>query len=341
MDGTSSLDHSGASVWFHARGGPTDIRPGREGQRSRTARQEAFERLGGRYDVRVLEPSPPAVTDPPYLADDPVEGGEVVPLERPGTTSWSRLCAQMGDAALDAWCADRWLGPWRRLEPLPPRFTRTRQALHAVAEHVLAPARHAANGKIGLRYTWRGFGTPFFPGRDGADRQVRLEGADLVDGSEHTPLTTLGEACAAAGVAPGTRTGVYEPATHPAFDRPLDVEAAPALAEWFGFCASVLEQLREEAADAGRVQLWPEHFDLATDLGDEAAGRRANYGGSPGDDQHPEPYLYVGPWAPAEGGFWNEPFGASLSYRDLLTADDQRETALGFLRHGRQLLEAR
>ena len=42
------------------------------------------------------------------------------------------------------------------------------------------------------------------------------------------------------------------------------------------------------------VQLWPEHFDLATTI-DEV-----NYGGSPGDDGHPLPYLYVGPWTPPE-----------------------------------------
>ena len=36
------------------------------------ARQEAFDRVGGRFDARVLEPSPPAVTEPPWFADDPV-----------------------------------------------------------------------------------------------------------------------------------------------------------------------------------------------------------------------------------------------------------------------------
>ena len=36
------------------------------------ARKEAFDRVGGRFDARVLEPSPPAVTVPPWFADDPV-----------------------------------------------------------------------------------------------------------------------------------------------------------------------------------------------------------------------------------------------------------------------------
>jgi hypothetical protein len=33
-------------------------------------RREAYERLGGRFEVRVLEPSPPAVSEAPWCADD-------------------------------------------------------------------------------------------------------------------------------------------------------------------------------------------------------------------------------------------------------------------------------
>jgi hypothetical protein len=84
------------------------------------------------------------------------------------------------------------------------------------------------------------------------------------------------------------------------------------------------------------VQLWPEHFDIAMSLGPE--GARANYGGSPGDADHAEPYLYVGPWSMdgRSGPFWNEPFGASLLNTQLLEGAD----ALGFLRRGRELLHA-
>ena len=104
----------------------------------------------------------------------------------------------------------------------------------------------------------------------------------------------------------GQGTGVYTPTTPCEPDAPLavDFNAARAVGEWFGFVTAVLEQLREEAgADdtPSRVQLWPEHFDIAVDLGPD--GRRANYGGSPGDAGHPEPYLYVGPVGqPAAGG---------------------------------------
>jgi hypothetical protein len=297
----------------------------------RDARQEARDRLRGRFDVRVLEPSPPAVEQPPYCADDPVAGGEVVPVERPGCTSWARLC-RAAEPSLTEWCQERWLVR-RPLAPLPDTFPATRAALHAVAEHLLAPGRHAANGKIGLRFTYRGFGTPFFA----HDRQLRVEDGDLVDGDRSQPVTTLGEASAFLGVRAGAPEGLYRPTTPCDLEAPLavDATAARALGDWFGFCASVLEQLRAEATEAdaaARVQLWPEHFDLAVDMG--PAGARANFGGSPGDAGHPEPYLYVGPFERRTGDFWNEPFGASLSYRDLLGGAD----ALSFLRHGKELL---
>src|SRR5256885_1014850 len=72
----------------------------------------------------------------------------------------------------------------------------------------------------------------------------------------------------------------------------VDEDAARCLADWYGFAASVLEQLRAEAPaelEPSRVQLWPEHFDMSVELGPEAAGQRAGFGCSPGDAQHPEP----------------------------------------------------
>lgn len=100
----------------------------------------------------------------------------------------------------------------------------------------------------------------------------------------------------------------------------------------------MLEQLRAEAPpelDPSRVQLWPEHFDLAVEIGAEAAGQRAAYGASPGDELHPEPYLYVAPWtAPPPGELWSTTAfkGAELPFAALLAASDQRTAALDFLR---------
>ncbi|MDQ1427980.1 MAG: hypothetical protein QOK39_1456 [Acidimicrobiaceae bacterium] len=307
---------------------------------ARNPRAEANERLGGQHDARVLEPSPPAVTEAPFFADDPVAGGDIVPVDREGATSWDAFCAGQADPDLDSFCAARWLGRWPRLVALPATFVATREALHAVAEHVLAPARHAANGKIGLRYTYDGFGTPFYR----HDEQLRVEGTDLVaesaNGTRRTPLTSLATAFAFSGVASGTTTGVFTPTTTRAADElfNLDPEAAHGLAEWVGFCFSVLEQLRTEMPEADRLQLWPEHFDAGLSGGNEASGAKANYGGSPGDEGHSLPYLYVGPWTPRSGGFWNEPFGASVGYGEIVAAADQRGAALDFFRRGRDLL---
>jgi hypothetical protein len=129
-------------------------------------------------------------------------------------------------------------------------------------------------------------------------------------------------------------------------DAPLEVDLAAAvfLGDWYGFAASVLEELRAEAsaaAEASRVQLWPEHFDLALELGAESRGARAAYGLSPGDEPHAEPYLYVAPWvAPPEGELWQASgfSGAELSYAELLTADAPREAALEFFRARRAAL---
>ena len=33
------------------------------------------------------------------------------------------------------------------------------------------------------------------------------------------------------------------------------------------------------------------------------------------------PYAYVGPWAPREGEFWNQPFGAAKSLTELPDAE--------------------
>jgi hypothetical protein len=321
-------------------------------------RQEAAARLGGAYEVRVLEPSPPPVTEPPWLADDPTARGTSptgAPIVSPVTTgdvSWDELSRD--DPALASWCADRWLGAWRTLSPPPARdaFLTARAAWHTLAEHVVARARYDANGKIGLRYTRRGVGTPWFRRHD-KDVQVRIDGKSIVvhqDGETRAaPVTTVAAAAELVGVEPGAPDDVYAPTTALAPHAPLalDSPGVEFLGAWFGFAASVLEQLRAEARpvdQSSRVQLWPEHFDLSVDLGDEKAGARGTFGVSPGDDADPDPYLYVTHWADvADNPYWNEDHypGASLTAVSLADVADQREAALTFLRRGRDLLNAR
>jgi hypothetical protein len=126
----------------------------------------------------------------------------------------------------------------------------------------------------------------------------------------------------------------------------VDGDAAARLADWFGLGASVLEELRCGAPDAGatRLQLWPEHFDLSVDLGDEAAGRRGTFGASPGDAAHPLPYLYVTHWADVpDDPYWNDAAfaGASLGYEQLLSSAEPRRDALAWLATGRARLAGR
>ena len=80
-------------------------------------------------------------------------------------------------------------------------------------------------------------------------------------------------------------------------------ESAARLAEAWAIGEGALA--RSRATSSSRCALWPEHFDIATVEG--AGDARANYGVSPGDDDHDEPYAYVGPWKAPAGGdpFWN------------------------------------
>ena len=299
-------------------------------------RAEARERLAGRYEVRVLEPSPPAVTEGPWFADDPVARGSVaagVKLVSPvgtGDLRWVEVAA--GNEQLEYWCAERWLGPNHRLGPVPSGLIATRLSLHRLAEQVIAPARRHANGKVGLRYTRGGFGTPFF----GADVQVRVQGTELIvcqDGvSRRAQLTSL--TAAAEHLGPELLPGHQELDASPL---ELDAGGAAFLGHWYGLAASALEELRAGSGEhePSRVQLWPEHFDMALELGRKATGARAAYGLSPGDEAHAEPYVYVAPLsAPTPGPLWQASGfdGAELAYSDLLAAADQRDAVLAFFR---------
>ena len=145
---------------------------------ARNARAEADLHAPPGYEARVLEPSPPAVHDGKWFADDPTDGADatsaVVSPVSSADMTWDEHARE--SPAVGEFAAVRWLGNHRRLESLPPDFAAQRADLHRVAFHVISEAREQANGKIALRYTHRGFGTPFF----GDDRQVRVEGTDLV-----------------------------------------------------------------------------------------------------------------------------------------------------------------
>jgi hypothetical protein len=311
---------------------------------ARHPRVEAEERLGGGYGGRVLEPSPPAIEEDPWFADDPVNEVVRSPVVSPvpnGDLLWAELAA--ADVNLARWATDRSLVP-APLPSLPDGLAAARDSLHQLAFYVIAPVRQAANGKIGLRFTKGGFGTPFF----GADRQLRVEGPYLVDqrGMDESvgPLTTIGAARSQVGTE-GDLSLDGPPRWDDGRELRVEPEHVAFFASWFGTVTRVLEMLRLETSDPdpSRVQIWPEHFDAAVEIGPEDEGRRASFGGSPGDQAHPEPYVYVSPWTPpAPDPFWNDRAfgGASLGYAHLGGLTNPDKALLDFFRLGVSLLGA-
>jgi hypothetical protein len=220
----------------------------------------------------------------------------------------------------------------------------TRDDLHRVAEHVVAKVRYVDDREIRLTSYPGGFATP--PLSDGG--RVRVDADELVidgpDGSRRTALTTIGAAAAFVGIEAGFPAEL-EAATSFDADEALQIDrgAAGILAAWYGFTADVLAAFAAEIVEAhpSPLILWPEHFDQAFFTEDADETRRANYGASPGDEGHPAPYLYVGPWgSTSPNAYWNaEHFnGAVLSLSALVAADDPALAALQFLRAGRLLL---
>ena len=305
--------------------------------KARNALLEARQVVGPGYDPHVLEPSPPAVVDGVWFADDPAASGHFDWRE------WVETHQEHG-----VWAADRWLAAYRRLEPLPPTLAATRLALHRLAVYVVSSARRRSNGKMGLRWTMGGFGTPFF----GADEQVRVVGTDLVRQRGPQvwvePITSLTTAGTLVLDGPPDTSWAGDLDVPPLGDTEenlaVDSDAGGALADWYGFAWSVLEELRAEtlSTEPSRVQLWPEHFDAAFDC--LPPERRATCGASPGDSGSAEPYLYVvsNGVERTPSSLWNATAfsGAVLTYQELLDSADQRSAALEFFRLRRDLLAA-
>lgn len=220
-------------------------------------------------------------------------------------------------------------GPW------PDSFASTRAALHALAEHVIAAARYRVEGRISLVPATGGFGTPLFGDRE----RVRVEGVELVHERPGTTtrvvITTLGAAAQFVGIPLGAPTEVYKPATACLPDAPLAVDAASAraLADWYAFGAGLLDDVRStyRARGPSPAVIWPEHFDLACEVGAEEA-ERATYGASPGDSEIPQPYLYVAPWDAERrtGRLGAHPFGAACTTDELEAATEPRRAGLDF-----------
>lgn len=176
---------------------------------------------------------------------------------------------------------------------------RTRAALHAVSELVLAGPQHRASGTIQLRVSPGGF-------RTWAEPALAVVGTDLVAHGAAFPISgrTARELAALVDVVAGVPFGVYADGSGVGLDDQLIVDAAAAaqIAEAYSRGDAALRLL---APDVEPV-LWPEHFDVGIRVHD------INYGVSPGDGYLPEPYAYVGVDAvPIDDPYWNAPFGVT------------------------------
>jgi len=209
----------------------------------------------------------------------------------------------------------------------------TREALRAVAELLLAGPQYRATRELRLAVRAGGFGT----GVPWDDVQlVAVDGTELVvfrtSETRRVQLAgTLGNLAAAAGLTPYGLGAVYADSTGATPDSPVTVDPAAAgeLAAAWGAGDAALRAfgLAVVGAEAPEPILWPEHFDVAVTVD------AVNYGVSPGDAGIPEPYAYVGPHTPRSGEFWNQPYGAARTVREL----GGEPGILEFFRTGRSL----
>jgi hypothetical protein len=193
--------------------------------------------------------------------------------------------------------------------------------LHKIAAHVLGRRRFEVSGHFGLRASPGGLATPAF----GPEPEVlRLAGASLVReigaDARSVPLeaSTMADLAAFAGtdVAAAFSAGPDTPPAGPV-DQPFHVSPSEldGYYDWFELGSRVLDLAlctRNAPGSSSTVQLWPEHFDMATAV-ELAPGAGVNLGFSPGDSFCRDPYVYVGPWGserPGPSGYWNAPFGA-------------------------------
>jgi len=222
------------------------------------------------------------------------------------------------------------------LLPLPATFAATRESLRAVACYVVAPARKARTGRIGLRAVGGGFGTPPFD--DGSRLVVRGDAIAWMPG-ESAALSTIRHAAQFVGVELSADPGVGHdlPPFAPDAELAVDRVASSALGSWYAFGDLVIERLRAgfSAGTISEVQLWPEHFDLAVTVELDTSAS-VNVGFSPGDGFTADPYAYVGPHdiEGLSGEYWNAPFGAFVSYGPLSGAGDPVASVLAFINEG-------
>jgi hypothetical protein len=226
--------------------------------------------------------------------------------------------------------------------PPPDRFAATRESLRALACFAISPALKARTGRIGLRSTGDGFGTP--PFADGS--RIVVRGDELiVEPGVSNRISTVRAAAELLGVELSADPGVGRdlPPFTPDDELDIDVAASRWLGAWYAFGARQLSRIRadEFGATISEAQLWPEHFDIAVTI--ELGRGGVNVGVSPGDAAIAEPYAYVGPHDldGLRAQYWNAPFGAALTHTDLRAGTDPDRAVAAFYDEGLRRLAAR
>ncbi len=119
----------------------------------------------------------------------------------------------------------------------------------------------------------------------------------------------------------------------------LSEAAAGLMADWLHWGWTALDGFLSTLPDSAQpeiLQLWPEHFDIGTNVAVPASDR-VNLGCSPGDGYETRPYLYVGPWSadrPGDPAYWNAPFGAVLTEGDMSYGPDPVKAGIAFFGEG-------
>jgi hypothetical protein len=202
-------------------------------------------------------------------------------------------------------------------------YVDTRRQLRGIAESLIAGPQHRSSGTVRLAVRPGGFAAVALPisvhGRD----LVWLNGCATLAG----PLSAIAEA---AGVDAGPPKGVYDLEDPLPADAVLDLDVGAT--EWIHRSHYAGGHALKHVLPECHPVLWPEHFDVA------AAQDEVSYGVSAGDDHHPTPYAYVGPWTKPSGPFWNAPFGALYPLNPAHDVDALTSRIADFFERGRREL---
>ena len=302
----------------------------------RNPQNEARIRINNRYDVRVLEPSPPAVNEGPWFADDPVAGGEVVPVEREGdgVRTWVGLLHRDRQRrAVDVVRVPVAGPPQARSPPGQVRVHPRRPPPGGRAPRRPPPAHGQRQDRPALH----------LPGLRDALLRRRPPGAGGGRRADRPQPAAQAHHPGRGGRVPGRRAGRGHRRLHP--DHALRARRPPrhrlrrrpgprrvvrlrhrgARAAPGGGVATTTPRrgCRSGPSTSTSPSTWAPRA-----AGPTSAGRRATP-----STPSPTSTSARGTSGPREGDFWNEPFGASLSYSAIHRGADPLE----FLRRGRVL----